>query len=519
MLSVQARPNGYTFMYLTKAVAPRMDVIEGEEIHSHVVKFGFGCSEFVSSALIGFYVGCGFVKSARRLFDEMSEPGLILWTSMIKGYVRVNCAREALEMFRKIRGECVMIDSVALAIVVNACRMFGDLNVAKAMHGFVCKSGIQMDEFVCGAILGMYGECGSLDYAFSVFCEVCLKNIVMWNTMIHQCVKHEDLGKALELFRKMPYRDVVSWNTMIGGLCQMGRSKEAITMFHEMEMVGVKPNKMTMLSTLSACANLGALDTGTWIHAYIEKNKLNSDGSLNSSLIDMYAKCGSIDKALQVFEKFPKKEVFSWTSIICGLAMHGHGKDAIHQFLKMEEAEIQPDDVAFVGVLSACAHAGLLDQGRHYFNLMSKVYRLKPKIEHIGCMVDLLGRNGCLDEAYNLIVDMPMEPNEIIWGTLLSACRVHKNVELGEVVANKMLELDSSDPWLRVMLSNIYAEAGKWEGVMMLRKDLKEIGSRKAPGCSSIEVNGKVHEFLVGDSSHPQQDQIYSMLQKIEMTF
>ncbi|PIA60875.1 hypothetical protein AQUCO_00300412v1 [Aquilegia coerulea] len=518
LLDAGFRPNGHTFMYLIRALTPQMYLLEGEVVHSHVVKFGFGSSQYVSSALVGFYVACVCVDRGRRLFDELPEPGLILWTSMVRAYVRANCPKEALEVFGKMREVGMMPDPVAIATIVSACTQLGNLIIAKTMHGIISKTGVEIDDFVCSALLGMYGDCGSLVYAHRLFCEMSVKkNVVVWNTMIHQCIKHENLDDARDLFRKMPERDVVSWNTMIGGLCQMGRSREAIVLFQDMELAGMKPNKSTMLSTLSACASLGALDTGTWIHAFVEKKRLNSDRSLDPSLIDMYSKCGSVEKAIQVFEKVPRRDVFSWTSIICGLAMHGHGKKAIHHFSKMQEAGVKPDDVTFIGVLNACAHAGLLDQGKKYFDSMSKVYNLTPKIEHFGCMIDLLGRNGSLKEAYDLIMDMPMEPNNVIWGTLLSACRVHKDVELGEVVAEKMLELDPADPWTRVMLSNIYAEACKWDGVMTLRKELKKTGLKKAPGCSSLEVNGKVHEFLVGDNLHPQQKEIQSMLSNIEI--
>ena len=220
--------------------------------------------------------------------------------------------------------------------------------------------------------------------------------------------------------------------------------------------------------------------------------------------------------AIQIFEESPRRDLFTWTSIICGLAMHGHGKKALCYFSEMNESQVSPDEVTMVGVLSDCAHAGLIEQGRRHFQSMEKVFGLVPKIEHYGCMVDLLGRLGCLKEAYDLIMGMPMEANEIIWGSFLSACRVYNNVELGEVAARRLLELDPRDPWGRVMLSNIYAEEAKYDRSMGLRKEIKEKGLKKSPGCSSIEVNGSVHGFLVEDNSHPCYNEINSMLEKIE---
>ncbi|KAK9083579.1 hypothetical protein Scep_030050 [Stephania cephalantha] len=519
MLCSGVRPSGHTFMNLIRNSKNRIGFREGEEIHASLVKFGYGCSQFVASALIGHYNGFGCVEIGRKVFDEMPQRGLVLWTALIRGYVSARCAEEGLRLFVKMREVGVMPDNVALAIVVSGCSQLGGFDTGRLVHGFICKSGVQIDDFVSNELIGMYGECGSLDDVYRLFHETSSRNVVVWNNMIHQCTNHEELDLASELFKKVEFRDVVTWNTMIGGLVRVGRCKEALELFHEMEgYSGEEPNRLTMLSTLSACASLGALDVGTWLHAYIEKKSLNSDGSLDSSLIDMYSKCGCIGKAIQVFDKVPVRDVIAWTSLICGLAMHGHGKECITQFCRMQEAGAKPDDVTMVGVLNACAHAGLLEQGLQYFYSIETAYNLTPKIEHYGCIIDLLGRMGRLREAYNLINEMPLAPNEVIWGTLLSACRVHKNVELGELVAKRMLELNPSDPWIRVVMSNMNAEAMNWDVVMKLRKELKEEGVKKVPGCSSIEVNGMVHEFVIGDSSHPQHSEIHLLLEKFEAT-
>ena len=295
---------------------------------------------------------------------------------------------------------------------------------------------------------------------------------------------------------------------MIQGFANIGQYEEALALFHDMEISVFRPSTLTLLSTLSACASHGALETGAWIHSNVNNNDLNRDGSLDSSLIDMYSKCGDIAKAIQIFEDSPRRDLFTWTSIICGLEMHGHVKKALCYFSEMSESQVSPDEVTMVRVLSACAHTGLIEQGRRYSQSMEKVFGLVPKIEHYGCMVDLLGRMGCLKEAYDLIMGMPMEAN--------SACRVYNNVELGEVAARRLLELDPRDPWGRVMLSNIYAEEAKYDRSMGLRKEIKEKGLKKSPGCSSIEVNSSVHGFLVEDNSHPCYNEINSMLEKIE---
>ncbi|XP_068638837.1 pentatricopeptide repeat-containing protein At1g08070, chloroplastic-like [Aristolochia californica] len=520
MLQFGTRPNGHTFVYLMKSLTTRQELREGEEVHSCVVKFGFGGSQFVSSVLVGFYVACGILESGHKVFDEMLQRGLVLWTAIIHAYMCSNRPKEALELFGEMRKEGLMPDSVALAVAISACGQMSNLDTAKEMHGFVIKSGVKRDPFINSGLLCMYGDCGHLDLALAAFSDMPFaKTVVVWNAMIHQSAKHNDLEHAIQLFRKMPMKDVVSWNTIIGSFSRTGRFKEALSLFHEMETSCVKPSTLTLSCVLSACANVGALDTGIWVHAYAEKNLMNRDGSLDPALIDMYAKCGCVERALQVFEKVPREDLFSWTSIICGLAMHGHAKDALDLFFRMIEEGVQPDDVTLVAVLTACSHAGLQEQGYQHFQAMEKVYNILPKIEHYGCMVDLLGRMGHLREAYDLIMKMPMKPNAVIWGSLLSSCRVHKDVELGEVAAERMLELDPDDLWVRIMLSNIYAEACLWNQVTRLRKELKEKGMTKVPGCSMIEVDGVVHEFLVGDCSHQQDTEIRFMLEKIEIQF
>uniref|UniRef100_A0A7N0U035 Uncharacterized protein n=1 Tax=Kalanchoe fedtschenkoi TaxID=63787 RepID=A0A7N0U035_KALFE len=516
------RPDGHTFMYLLKGLMGcGCDVGAVEQVHAAILTAGFGTSEFVLSVLLRLYVDCGLVEKGRQVFDEMSEPGLIVWTALIRAYVCFESPIRALELFKRMRESDVMPDSVALATVVLACGLAKNLSVAKAVHGFVIRCGVVVDEVLSVGVISMYGECGFLDLAYRIFEGIPLKkrNNVAWNCMIFQCVQRDRLELARKLFTSMPNKDVVTWNTLIQGLCRAGHHKETLALFHEMESKGVKANSVTLLGALSACASLGALKAGTWIHSYAKKNQMNSDGSLDSSLVEMYSKCGNIDKALHLFDNSVRRDLFSWTAIICGLALHGRGTKALDYFSMMVEAGIQPDDITLIGVLNACAHSGLLDQGWWYFESMKTVHRLEPKIEHYGCMVDLLGRMGHVSEAYKLINSMPMPANEVIWGTLLSACRIHNNVELGEISSRMLLLLDPHDPWVRVMLSNMYAKEARWEGVQRLRKELKEKGLRKSPGCSSLEVDGAVHEFLVGHSSHSHHEQIHSILRMLESHF
>lgn len=381
------------------------------------------------------------------------------------------------------------------------------------IHGHIFRSGCETDLFVSTELIGVYGDSGNLSLARKLFDEISVRSVVVWNAIVHQYIKDGFLMEAESLFLEMPEKDVVSWNTMITGFCRAGKYREALALFLEMEALRTRPNMLTMIMVLLACSGLGALGTGVWVHVYIERNRVNSNGDLDHCLIDMYAKCGSIEKAVQVFEKVPvRRDLYSWTSMICGFAMHGRAMDALDLFSRMLETGVLADDVTLIGVLSACAHGGLVERGYHYFRSMKDLYGLSPKIEHYGCMVDLLGRVGRLREACLLIKEMPMEPNAVVWGSLLSACKVHNDAELGELVATKLVELDPSDHWARVMMSNLYAEDHNWSGVTRVRKEMRGAGSRKMPGCSSIEVNGEVHEFVAGGNLHAKDAEICSLL-------
>ncbi|XP_031473481.1 pentatricopeptide repeat-containing protein At2g29760, chloroplastic-like [Nymphaea colorata] len=506
-------PDSHTFLFLIRACIARSD---GEQAHCNVVKMGFGSSEFVACGIIGFYVGCGIVDCARRLFDEIPQRGIVMWTSMIRGYVCENQYMEALELFSDMETAGVVPDAVTMATILPACCQLKELSVVRKLHGSIRKRGFETDAFVAIELSGVYADCEDLESSFQVFYEMPHKDVVAWNSMIHQCVKSGATDMACDLFGKMVKKDIISWNTLIAGLAGAGRHKQALALFNDMGLSGVKPNSVTMLPVLSSCAGLGALGMGMWVHSFIEKNSLNLDGFLDCAIIDMYSKCGSVDRALQIFSKVHKRGLLTWTSMICGLAMHGRGQDALHLFSCMQQLDVKPDGVTFLGLLSACAHAGLTSEGRRLFYMMEKMYEIRPEIEHYGCMVDIFGRAGRLTEAHQLISEMPFEPNPVIWGALLSACRVHNNVELGEIAAERLLELDPTDCGIHVLLSNIYAEAAKWDGVRRLRKEQKTKGKRKAPGCSSIDVDGIVHEFLAGDDSHSQLEEIHSLLEMID---
>lgn len=360
-----------------------------------------------------------------------------------------------------------------------------------------------------------YLKCGDVEAAKELFECMPDKNIGSWNAMISGFAKCGMIEEARKLFNEMDKRDEISWSAIIDGYIKGGYYKEALEVFNEMQREDIRPRKFILSSVLAACANVGALDQGRWIHTYVKRNSMRMDAVLGTALVDLYAKCGRLDMAWEVFEKMIEKEVYTWNAMIGGLAMHGRAEDAIGLFSKMQREKLKPNEITFVGVLNACAHSGMVDEGLAILDSMKNVYGIEPEMEHYGCVVDLLGRAGLLKEAEELISSMPMEPNAAVLGALMGACRIHGHVELGERVGKVLLELEPKNSGRYALLSNIYAKAGRWDDVEKVRRLMKERGIKTTAGSSMIDVGGIVHRFKMADSSHPQKKEIYLMLDRI----
>eukprot|EP01018_Ginkgo_biloba_P030410 Gb_26158 [translate_table: standard] len=512
-------PNNYTFPFVLKACAGLAALTKGKEIHNYTIKRGYESDVFVGSALIDMYAKCGSLEFAHNVFDKMSQRNVVTWNALIAGYIQNgNCeeavklfhemqvggvkqnvvtwnvmiaghtqnghANEALKLFRQMQLAGVKPNSVTIASVLPACALVEDLEQGKEIHDYIANCGFESDVFVVSALVDMYAKCGSVEV-------------------------------ARQEFDKMSQRNVVSWNAMIAGYAQNEHANEALKLFSQMQLAGIKPNSFTLASVLPACAHLAAMQPGKEIHGYIIRSRLDSDTYSGSALIDMYAKCGCINIARQVFDKISIRDVALWNSMIVAYGVHGHGKDALMLFTEMQLAGMMPDQITFTAILSACSHAGFVKEGWQYFDSMSRDYQIAPRMEHYACMVDLLGRAGHLDEAQYFINNMPLEPSADVWGALLGACRIHGNIVVGEHAAEHLFELEPQNTGYYILLSNIYAEAGRWDDVAKVRTMLRGRGLKKTPGCSWIVVDNTVHEFLVGDMSHPQSGKIYAFLETL----
>ncbi|OAY36879.1 pentatricopeptide repeat-containing protein At4g21065 [Manihot esculenta] len=385
----------------------------------------------------------------------------------------------AFSLFSNMRRAGVSPDHFTFPFVLKACSR---LQMGQDLHSLIVKLGFDTNIYVQNALINFYGCCGSVHVAFNVFEE-------------------------------MLARDLVSWSSMIASLANNGLAQEALALFRQMQLDGdVKPDEVTMLSVVSAISNLGVLKLGMWIDAYISRNRLKLTVSLGTSLINMYSRCGSVDDSIRVFDKMPERNVLTWTALINGLAVHGRCREALKGFYEMRETDLRPDHITFTSVLVACSHGGLVDDGWKVFKSIKTEYGMEPTVEHYGCMVDLLGRAGKLHEAFEFIEKMPYKPNAIIWRTLLGACVNHNNLALAEEAKEKINQLEPHHDGDYVLLSNAYAEVGRYSEKTELRNSMQEKKISKKPGYSLLTVEEEIHEFVSGDSSHPESEEIRKLL-------
>uniref|UniRef100_A0A0D9W4U6 DYW domain-containing protein n=1 Tax=Leersia perrieri TaxID=77586 RepID=A0A0D9W4U6_9ORYZ len=383
--------------------------------------------------------------------------------------------------------------------------------VAGSVHASALRYGHAADTYVQSGFVSMYAAAGELGAARAAFVEIASPDVVCVTAMVGALATSGEVDAARKMFDEMPQRDHVAWSAMIAGYVHSGRSREALGLFDGMRNAGAAVGEVTLVSVLTACAQLGALERGKWVHSYVHNRGMRVSLTLGTALVDMYSKCGAVAAAMEVFDSMGERNVYTWTSAVSGLAMNGMGRECLELFKRMESSGVEPNGVTFVAVLRGCSVAGLVDEGRACFDLM-KNQGIDPRLEHYGCMVDLYARAGRLDDAISFINGMPVEPHEGVWGALLNASRIHKNVELGKYAMDKLVTIESKNDAAHVLLSNIYAESQNWKGVSNVRAIMKAKGVKKVPGCSAIEVGGKVHEFFVGGKTHPRYREIDKML-------
>ncbi|KAI3794747.1 hypothetical protein L1987_37384 [Smallanthus sonchifolius] len=522
----------------------------GEQLHALIHKWGFSSETFVCNALVTLYSRCGDLFSAERIFSKMDHRDGVSYNTLISGLAQKGLSEKALQLYENMQSDALKPDSVTIhglrpnqytyPSILRTCTAVSALDLGEQIHSHVVKTGFQLNVYVCSVLIDMYS-------------------------------KHGDLHTAQKILNRLNEKDVVSWTAMIAGYAQHDLFDEALKTFEEMLTIGIQPDNIGFSSAISACAGIQAINQGRQIHGQSIVCGYSSDLSIGNALVCLYARCGLITEAYLAFEKINLKDNVSWNALVSGFAQsgnyeeslkvfskmnefgvevnmftygsavsaaanttnitqgkqihgrmiktgysqHGCGEEAIELFEEMKRFGYTPNYVTFVGVLTACSHVRLVDKGLEYFNSMSQDYGLVPLAEHYACVVDILGRAGLLIRALEFIKSMPIEPDPMVWRTLLSACTVHKNKEIGEISAKHLLELEPEDSATYVLLSNMYAVSGKWDDRNRTRKLMKDRGVKKVPGRSWIEIKNTVHAFFVGDRLHPLADEIYEYLDVI----
>ncbi|KAL6652572.1 hypothetical protein ACP70R_011497 [Stipagrostis hirtigluma subsp. patula] len=483
MLGHGFQPDHACVVSLSSALGHLGRLTNGREVHAYAIKQRLATDLQVGNTLMDMYIKCQSMECCARVFDSIRIKDHISWTTILACYAQSSRHLEALEMFREVQRERINVDAMMIGSVLEACSGLKSISLLKQVHSYAIRNDL-LDLVLKNRIIDVYGECG----------EVC---------------------HSLNIFERIEKKDIVTWTSMINCCVDNGLLNEAVLLFAEMQKSNIQPDSVALVSIMGAIAGLSSLEKGRQVHGFLIRRNFPMEGPVVSSLLDMYSGCGSMNYALRVFDGAKCRDVVLWTAMINATGMHGHGKQAIDLFKRMLQTSVAPDHVSFLALLYACSHSKLVDDGKYYLDIMVNKYSLKPWQEHYACVVDLLGRSGQTEEAYNFIKSMPMEPKSVVWCALLGACRVHKNHELAVVAANKLLELEPDNPGNYVLVSNIFAEMGKWDNVKEVRNRMAERGLRKDPACSWIEIGNNVHTFTARDHSHRDSEAIHFKLAEV----
>ncbi|XP_074310704.1 putative pentatricopeptide repeat-containing protein At5g40405 [Silene latifolia] len=511
------------YMKTTKTILSLLDNHQNltiphlKQLHSRLVVTGSIYDVFATGKLITAFANHPlYLPHACQLLIHSPTHSTYMWNSLIKIYLDKKKPITAISLYKKMLGFNCWPNNFTFSFLIRVCVDLCDLNLGLMLHCQCVKLRWESYDFVRNGLIHLYTVCDRVDLSRRLFDDSEDKDVISWTAVINGYLKAGRVSDARQLFDEMPDRNVVCWSAMISGYAQMGFFNEALEMFSDMQVAGFRPNHASLVGALSACASLGAFEQGSWIHTYVDRNKLGMDLKLGTALVDMYAKCGCIEMASRVFEGMPVKDVFAFSSLIFGLSNHGLSGRAIELFQRMQDEGVSPNRVTFICVLTACSKMGLVDEGLKIFESMKDRYGIEPGVEHYGCLIDLLARAGMLEEAVQVVKSMSMMPDSYVLGALLHACRVFGNVELGEETVERLIERGLDYSGIHTLLSNIYASANKWDRVMKVRETMEENEVRKVPGCSLIEVDGVVSEFGVGQKSHQAMEDIKLSLLRMD---
>ncbi|XP_043693923.1 pentatricopeptide repeat-containing protein At4g19191, mitochondrial-like [Telopea speciosissima] len=482
------QPDSVTVVNLLRSSVDLNSLETGRFVHALIVLSNLGGDLIVNTALLTMYSKLGSLETARLLFEKMPEKDCVVWNLMISAYSRNGCPVEALKLLIQMGTRGIRADLFTAIAAISSIGDMRSLQWGKQTHAHVIRNGLDYQVSVHNSLIEMYGKC-------------------------------EIVESARKIFDLLLNKSIISWSSMIKGYVNHGQYDEALSFFFKMRIEGFKVDSITVINILPACVNAGALETLQYLHGYSIKHGLNLVVSVVTAFLISYAKCGCIEMAQKLFseEKIDSRDIVSWNSMISAYSKHGNWSQCFELYRQMKDMKLRPDRVTFLGLLTACVNSGFVKEGWECYKEMTETYGCQPNQEHYGCMVDLLGRAGHIKEALELIRTMPIDPDVRVWGPLLSACKKHSETRVAEFAAKKLIAMEPRNAGNYILLSNIYAAAGKWEGVAEMRAVLRDRGLKKTPGCSWLEINGNVHEFRVADQSHPKSVDIYNILRNLEL--
>ncbi|XAR71609.1 hypothetical protein NMG60_11017966 [Bertholletia excelsa] len=554
MIAAGLEPNAQTLASVLPACARLRMLSLGKEIHGYITRHAFMSNPIIVNGLLDVYRRCADIGSAlkifakfstknaisfntmivaycenedmskaKELFDQMELAGLrkdvISWNSMLAGYVDNSMFNEALSMYRELlMEEGIQADSFTLGSVLTASTELGSLRRGTEIHSQAIARGLQSNSFVGRALIEMYRKFQDLTAAQMAFDEIAEKDIATWNTLISSYALCNQVEKIPGLLQEMKEdgfdSNVYTWNGIIAGLVENGYYESAMQSFYEMQALNLRPDIYTIGIILPACSKLVTIERGKQVHAHAIRVRYESDVHIGAGLMDMYAKCGNINYARMTFNRISNPNLVCLNTMLSAFSMYGLGEEGIAFFHRMLVDGLKPDSVTFLSVLSSCVHAGVVERGKEFFSLM-RHYKVTPSLEHYTCLVDLLSRAGHLNEAFDIVNEMPMDPDSVTWGALLGGCVSHSNVELGEFAAHQLIKMEPDDTGNYIMLANLYASAGRWSHVARTRQLIKDKQMQKNPGCSWIEDKNKIHVFIASDTLHPRTEEIYLTLNNL----
>lgn len=488
MRTEQLVPDSLTFINLLRHIAGLSSIQLAKIVHCIVIVSNLCGDLIVNTAVLSLYSKLGSLVDARKLFDKMSERDLVVWNIMIATYAREGKPMECLQLFESMARLGIRADLFTALPVISSISQLKCVDWGKQTHAHILRNGSDSQVSVHNSLIDMYCECNFLD-------------------------------SACKIFNWMTDKTVISWSAMIKGYVKHGQSLVALSLFSWMKSGGIQADFITVINILPAFVHIGVLENVKYLHGYSMKLGLTSLPSLNTALLITYAKCGCIEMAQRLFEeeRIDDKDLIMWNSMISAHANHGDWSQCFKLYNQMKCSNSKPDQVTFLGLLTACVNSGLVEKGKEFFKEMIEIYGCQPNQEHYACMVNLLGRAGLINEAGELVRNMPIKPDARVWGPLLSACKQHPGSKLAEFAAKKLVDMEPKNAGNYILLSNIYAAAGKWDGVAKMRSFLRNKGLKKTPGCSWLEINGHVTEFRVADQTHPRADDIYTILRNLEL--